>query len=314
MGRRRKPPAYSGLLLVDKPSGVTSHDVVRDVRRALGQQAVGHTGTLDPMATGLLVIALGRATRLARFIEATDKTYVGTVFLGRATTTYDAEGETTDEASIEGIDATRIAAAASTLLGTIKQQVPAYSAIKVDGERLYKKARRGEAVDTPIREVVIHELDITRCALPEVEIRARVSKGTYIRTLAVQLGAALGVPAYLPALRRTAVGSHRVDEAMLPTAIDPDRIVPVRHAVDHLAAIRLDAATIIDVGHGRVLDADRLVALGAPPISVGQNVRLIDETGEIVAVAKAVRTMEGAATGEGVLEYACVLKTASEPR
>jgi tRNA pseudouridine55 synthase len=297
MGAARKSErtALDGLLLIDKPSGMTSHDAVQKVRRIFGQREVGHAGTLDPMATGLLVMALGKATRLLRFVESNDKRYTGTVRLGAATTTYDREGEITREAPVPELLETEIERALATLEGEIAQQVPQYSAVKVQGERLYTKARRGEVFEAPIRKVHVFTLMLRRLALPDLEIEALVSKGTYIRTLAVQIGEALGVPAHLVALRRVAIGAHRVEEAKTLDGLsgDPSELVPMDRAVDHLAELSVGEEVAAGVRHGRAID---------PPengIPVGEARRVIGPRGELLAI---VQGGEG-----GRVEYACVL-------
>ncbi|MCK6547125.1 tRNA pseudouridine(55) synthase TruB [Myxococcota bacterium] len=316
-----RKPAASGVLLVDKPAGITSHDVVGRVRRIFGQREVGHTGTLDPMATGLLVLTLGRATRLARFIEATEKVYTGTVRLGRATTTYDAEGDTTAEVGPEvvaAIDTPRIRAALASLTGSIQQTVPAFSAVKVDGERLYAKARRGEAVDAPVREVDIHALELLRFAPPDVDVEARVSKGTYIRSLAVQIGDALGVPAHLAALRRTRVGSHRVEDARTLDALtgDPSELVAPADALGELARIVLDAERARDVTFGRPLPIEALRGLELGGRRAGDPLRLVDGRGELLAIGLFEHDGDVLATaprGSRAVRYACVLTGAGAP-
>jgi tRNA pseudouridine55 synthase len=285
-------PALCGVLLVDKPTGMTSHGAVDRVRRIFGQREVGHTGTLDPMATGLLVMTLGRATRIARFIEATDKSYLGTVTLGRSTTTFDVEGETTEERSIASVDEERVRTALRTLLGTRMQRVPTFSAVKVDGERLYSKARRREAIEAPEREVTIHELELCALALPDVAIRARVSKGTYIRSLAVELGWALDVPAHLSALRRTHVGPHCVERARPLEALagDASEAIGMAEALAHLPAIAVEGSAAEDVRHGRPLPAGGR--------RVGETVVILGPDREVWAMG---------IVGDERISYACVL-------
>lgn len=308
-------PASSGLLLVDKPGGLTSHDAVARVRRIFGQREVGHTGTLDPMATGLLVLTLGRATRLARFVEATEKEYVGIVRLGRATTTFDAEGETTAEAPVTGIDEAAVRAALASLTGRIAQAVPAYSAVKVDGQRLYARARNGETFDTPVRQVDILELELTGLALPDLTIRARVSKGTYIRSLAVQIGDALGVPAHLAMLRRTRVGAHAVETAKSLEALEgrASELVSLETALPELPGIDLDAARTLDVRHGRPLPVDVLDALDPErrrALHAEDPLRLSSPSGDLLAIGLLEHEGSELAAlprGARAVRYACVL-------
>lgn len=304
--------AQTGILLVDKPAGITSHDVVYAVRRAFGQREVGHAGTLDPAATGLLVVALGEATRLLRFVEAADKAYDGTVCLGRATTTWDAEGETTAEAPCPPtLSRATLEAAAATLVGTIEQSVPAYSAVKVDGERLYAKARRGEVVEAPRRTVHVARLTLGRIELPHVELSTTVSKGTYVRALAVDLGAAVGLPAHLCALRRTRIGRYEVGAAQPLATLRgvPEELLSAESSVAHLPAIRLDEAAVRDVSHGRALSRYVVRAGAEQPFAAGQALRLVGPTGALVAVAEAriAHDQDPPPEGPAMLAYACVL-------
>ncbi|MGB0647454.1 MAG: tRNA pseudouridine(55) synthase TruB [Bradymonadia bacterium] len=206
-----------GVLLVDKPSGPTSFDVIRQVRKAMHMKKVGHTGTLDPMASGLMVLCLGEATRVVQYLTATDKTYEATVELGVESDTYDAEGEinrlvTAEQASAISTDVVR--EALSTFSGWIEQVPPAFSAIKVDGERLYAKARRGEEVTVPSRQVRIDRCDLLRRSGPDLSLRISCSKGTYIRSISHDLGRRLGCGGLLTSLRRTHVGQLDVSQAV----------------------------------------------------------------------------------------------------
>ena len=255
MGER--PVGESRAILVDKPAGPTSHDVVRDVRRALGRPKAGHTGTLDPFATGLLVVLTGRATRLAPFLTGLDKSYRALVKLGERSESGDPEGPITpggpppDEAAVR--------AALATMTGTISQQVPALSAVRVDGERLYARTRRGESVQLPTREVVVHRADLVSydpmTGIADIDIRC--GSGTYVRQIATDLGEALGCGGYCMALRRTEVGDLRVDDALAPDAIAPGCGIPPLDALAHLPVVTLDDAGADDVvalaAHGDLL-------------------------------------------------------------
>ncbi len=242
------------MVLVDKPAGPTSHDVVARARRALGTRAVGHAGTLDPFATGLLVLLVGKATRLARFAGGQPKTYLATAVLGARTDTDDATGE-----SLPGgpgpvpTDRAAVAAAIAGFRGTAPPRPPAYSAKKVAGVRSYRRARRGEAVDLAPVEVTVHAIELVDWAPPRVTFRATVSAGTYVRALARDLGEALGCGAHLEALRREAVGALRVEDAVAPDAVGPGDLRPARLAVAHLPAVELDDAAREAVGHGRAI-------------------------------------------------------------
>lgn len=201
------------ILLMDKPLGMSSFGVIRRLRRFLGVKKIGHAGTLDPAATGLLICLVGRpATRLQDHFMGLRKTYTGTLRLGQTTESYDAESDVMEERDASGVTDADIEEARQRHVGEIEQRPPMYSAVKVGGERLYKKARRGETVDRPPRPVTIYRFDVERRG-DEVDFVVECSKGTYIRTLAHDLGQALGVGAHLTALRRTAIGPYRVEDA-----------------------------------------------------------------------------------------------------
>lgn len=206
--------AEGALLLIDKPSGWTSFDVVAKTRGMLRIKKIGHTGTLDPMATGLLVLCLGKATKLADRIQAEEKEYIGTIHFGATTPTDDAESEENEQFPTEHLTAEAIRAGAERFLGESMQVAPIFSARKVNGQRLYKAARRGETVEIPPKPITIYRFDITEIALPDVRFDVVCSKGTYIRSLARDLGKALGSGAYLTELRRVRSGSFHIDDAV----------------------------------------------------------------------------------------------------
>jgi tRNA pseudouridine55 synthase len=208
---------------VDKPEGETSFDVVRTVRRAIGVRKVGHAGTLDPMATGLLIVLAARpATRLQEAFMALEKEYVATIRLGETTPSHDTETEVSERHDASHLTVSDVEDVRPQFEGTINQVPPMYSALKVDGERLYEKARRGEEVDRPPRQVTIRELSILEKDGDDVRVRVVCSKGTYIRSLARDIGAELGVGAHLTALRRTRIGSFHVDDAWALDALCGD--------------------------------------------------------------------------------------------
>ena len=233
-----------GVLLVAKPAGITAHDVVESVRRAR-RAKVGQAGTLDPFATGLLVLLVGRATRLQRYLVGLPKAYRATARLGATSDTGDPDGkieETGHPASEAAVHD-----ALGRLTGEIDQRVPAYSAVKVEGERLYRKARRGEAVETPVRRVRIDRLELVRFdrEAGEAVLEVECSSGTYVRQLVMDLGELCGSGAYCTALERTAVGPFRLEDA------DPDRLLPMAAAVTFLPARELSEVEADDVRHGR---------------------------------------------------------------
>jgi tRNA pseudouridine55 synthase len=275
----------TGALLVDKPAGPTSHDVVARARRAFGIRAVGHTGTLDPFASGLLVLLLGRATRLARFVEAGPKTYRAVARLGVRTDTDDRTGAAVGEAvDPSGLDLAAVGAAVAGLAGTRLQRPPAFSAKKVAGERSYRLARRGRAVALTEVPVTVHRIALLEWRPPYAAFRATVSAGTYLRALARDLGDALGVGAHLVELRRETVGALRVEDAVPLDRLTPDTpLLPLRAVLGDLPAVALDQAERAAVRHGRAV-TDRWG--GAAAGTVGGPVALLAED-EVVAVARA---------------------------
>jgi tRNA pseudouridine55 synthase len=282
------------VLVVDKPAGPTSHDVVDHVRRSLRLRRAGHTGTLDPFATGVLPVCVGKATRLARFLTAGEKTYRATARLGFATTTDDVMGEPLSAPRAVSVDRAQVEAAARTLVGEQMQVPPAYSAKRSGGERLYDLARRGVAVERPPVPVVIHALEVRQAEGDEIEIEVRCGSGTYVRALARDLGERLGTGAHLVALRRLRSGTFGEESAV---AWDD---VPVRgrEALVPMAELlpELPAVTVTDEGQralrfGRDLASALLV--GGFPAAAGTRWRVLDATGALVALASA-RGTEGA--------------------
>ena len=250
---RRKPATTHGLAIVDKPIGVTSHDVVGMLRRRFGERQVGHGGTLDPDATGVLVVAVGMATRLLRFVEKTQKEYVGDVVLGVETDTLDAAGRVTATHDMSTVTIEGARAAAAQLTGPIQQIPPMVSAIRVDGKRLHELAREGIEIERQPRAVVVDRFDISPTDDPLVlRIEVECSAGTYIRSLAADLGTLLGGGAHLRGLRRTRVGSFTLAEAAGP---DDCELLPVAAAVRSLAPVTVDDATGALIANGRVLPA-----------------------------------------------------------
>jgi tRNA pseudouridine55 synthase len=225
----------SGLVIVDKPGGMTSHDVVARVRRLAGTKKVGHAGTLDPMATGVLVVGVEKATRLLGYLTLTEKEYAATIRLGQSTSTDDAEGEITGSASAADVSAETLHKAVAGLVGEIQQVPPAVSAIKVGGQRAYKLTRAGAAPELPARPVMVYEFTVTavrrEAELLDVDATVRCSSGTYIRALARDLGTALGTGGHLTRLRRTRVGGYSVQDARtLEQLADRFEVLPLAQA------------------------------------------------------------------------------------
>jgi tRNA pseudouridine55 synthase len=219
----------NGILIVDKPAGMTSHDAVAICRRRLDVRRIGHAGTLDPDATGVLVLGVGRATRLLQFLEGHDKTYRATFALGVSTSTQDASGEIVSSTDASAVTKRKVENALQEFRGDIEQIPPMVSAVKVGGEALYKKARRGEEIERPPRKVVVHELVLESFEPPTILVRC--SKGTYIRTLVHDLGRALGVGAHVTTLRRLSSGAFTVGEAAAMDSIGPESLLPLDAAV-----------------------------------------------------------------------------------
>ncbi len=266
-------------MLLDKPAGISSHDAVQRVRRALHTRSVGHTGTLDPFATGLLVALVGRATRLARFVEPQPKTYLATARLGVRTDTDDLTGTVVGEAPVDGLTAMQVQDALAGFAGEQRQRPPAYSAKHIAGERSYRLARRGVAVDPPEVMVTVHRIELLAWQSPELTFRATVSAGTYIRAIARDLGIRLGVGAHLTALRREAIGELRVEDAVSLEDIGPEALRPAAEVLGHLPAMTLDPEARIAVIHGRPV-ADGRSGGQAESMPVA-----LMDGGELVAVA-----------------------------
>jgi tRNA pseudouridine55 synthase len=258
----------SGLVVVDKPGSMTSHDVVSRVRRLAGTRKVGHAGTLDPMATGVLVLGLNRATRLLGHLTLTDKRYDATVRLGGTTTTDDADGDLVSSSPTDHLSEDDVRSALSSLVGEIDQVPSSVSAVKVDGRRAYARVRAGEEVELSARRVTIHAIDVVSLDLPEVKVAVHCSSGTYVRAIARDLGAALGVGGHLTALRRTAVGPFTLADARtIDELTESFTITPIADAARaSFPALDLDDAQAADVRVGRWLDLalDTTTALFAP--------------------------------------------------
>ena len=275
----------AGVLVVDKPAGPTSHDVVDAVRRAYRLRRVGHTGTLDPFATGVLPVCLGRATRLARFLTGHDKAYRATVRLGFATDTDDLTGRPLGQALPVSASLADVGAAARRFLGRQEQLPPAFSAKQVGGQRLYARARRGESVERRAAWVSFHVIEVVSYEPPELVLDVACSAGAYVRALARDLGAALGTAGHLAALRRTRSGPFDLSLAVGLADLDgdPGRLVPLAALLPEFPAVRLEARQAEAVRHGRALPK-ALVANDLELEPEGR-VRLLDESGGLLALA-----------------------------
>ena len=257
---RSRPSPWNGLVLVDKEPGWTSHDVVAKARGVLGTRKVGHAGTLDSPATGLLLVGVGTMTQLLRYLTALPKTYVGEVVLGSETDTLDDTGVVTATHDMAGVALAEVRAAAEALTGDILQVPPMVSAVKVDGKRLHELAREGKEVEREPRPVTIHAFRVDEPVAQGVfPVEVTCSSGTYIRTLAADLGTALGGGAHLRNLRRTQAGSFRVGDAHPIGEVVPERdVLTPAQALRDLPTVVVDVPTAVDVGHGKPLHRSQL--------------------------------------------------------
>jgi tRNA pseudouridine55 synthase len=285
-----------GMVVVDKEPGWTSHDAVARCRRVFSQRRVGHAGTLDPDATGVLLVGLGRFTRMLRFLTGLPKSYQGEVVLGSATSTLDASGEVTGRWDMSGITLAQVRQAAGTLTGVLDQVPPMVSARKVGGRRLHELARAGVEVERAPRPVTVERFDVERSPDDEAgvfRITVDCSTGTYVRVLAADLGDALGGGAHLRNLRRTRIGSFGVDDGHPVGMLTPAHVLGPAVALRDLPPVELDADTARAVSHGVALDRASVGAAGDGPWA------LLDSSGELLAVYEA--------SGTDRMVAACVL-------
>lgn len=266
-----------GLLVIDKPRGMTSHDVVDRIRRLLGTRRVGHGGTLDPDATGVLLVGVGKATRFLQFAQAAPKRYTVSCRFGTTTTTQDASGDIEVRRDASALTEDRVRGVLHHFTGEIDQIPPMVSAVKVGGERLYKKARRGEEVERPARRVVIHDLSLVTfspAAEPEAFLDVRCSGGTYVRTLVHDLGERLGVGAFVLDLRRTEAGGFTLADAVPLEDAGSRNLLPLAEVVRDLPSVTASADEAVLVSHGRPLPA-RAPAVEHAPVAVLCDGRLL---------------------------------------
>jgi len=272
-----------GILLVDKPGGLTSHDVVARTRRAFGTRKVGHAGTLDPMATGLLVIGIEGATRLLTYVVGADKTYLATIRLGQVTTTDDAEGEITSRADSDAVDAVapvRLASGVAALTGEISQVPSSVSAIKVDGRRAYDRVRAGEEVELKARTVTVSRFEVVNerrgDGVLDLDVVVDCSSGTYIRALARDLGADLGIGGHLTALRRTRIGPFEVTDAVgIDDLAGAQTLTPAAAASQVMQRLDVAADDARDLRHGKRLSGQATRIEGDLAAAVDQDGRLV---------------------------------------
>lgn len=294
----------NGILVIDKPSGPTSFDMIREVRALLGMRKIGHTGTLDPLATGVLPLCLGEATKIASFILESEKQYEAVVRLGKTTDTLDAQGKVLAEHPVPELTPALLETALARFRGTLQQTPPMYSAVKVKGKRLYELAREGREVERPSREVTVHELTLRDFSASEVALSVRCSKGFFVRVLASDLGEVLGCGAHLHALRRTRTGPFTQEQAISPDKLRKlieegggpeavrDRLISAEEALIELPALEIPEALVDKVLHGVPLEVAAVGQGGAG------RVRVMAPSGKLLAVAEIDR---------GRLRYARVL-------
>ncbi len=286
--------AISGVLVVDKPVGMTSHDVVQAIRNGTGLRRAGHTGTLDPRASGVLVILVGPAVRLSEYVSASDKRYQAIIRMGGTTDTFDAEGKVTPTESPVNVTEEQFEEALKTFVGEIEQTPPAYSAVKVQGRKAYEMARKGEEVDLAPRIITVHHLEVLEWAPPEVVIDVHCSSGTYVRSLANDLGVKLGCGAYLVGLRRTKSGRFSLRDATplrkLQEAFQAGNwyqyLIPAAEALGDWPAVELNPDEVEGIRHGhrvKVKDGD----------SDETKVRGVSTQGELVALMELVINEDG---------------------
>lgn len=280
-----------GILLIDKPAGITSHGVISRLRRILGTRRVGHAGTLDPLATGLLVVAVGPATRFLQYLDLEPKTYEAEITFGAATNTYDAEGEVTATKPVPHDLDSLIAQKLNAFQGKIEQFPPAYSAVKHLGKPLYAYARKGEEVERKARSVFITHFGLDSLDGPTGRFTVVCSGGTYVRSLAHDLGQAVGCGAHISALRRTSAGKFMAADAISLDAATPTGLIPVKEALSHLPQIHLDPGQVDCIRHGRPITVSG--RLGSPKAA------LLTPEGNVVGIGSVVK--------ESTLHPECVI-------
>ncbi len=282
-----------GVLIVNKPDGWTSHDVVGRVRTVLGIQKVGHAGTLDPHATGVLPILIGKGTKIAQYLLDWDKEYAAVLHLGQATDTQDAWGTVREEKSCESVSEDDVRSAFMGFRGPIQQVPPMYSAVKVGGQPLYKKARKGQTVERQAKTVVIHDLEIQHMALPEVSFRVACSKGTYVRTICADIGDRLGVGGHLKWLQRRRVGPLHLDQALdMESLADASQLHgawwTLDRALGQFPAVVVNGDDARKVLHGNAIPWNRVEWAGERPVTAtlgeGMRVRVKTIEGSLLAL------------------------------
>lgn len=296
----------NGILVVDKPAGCTSHDVVQRVRKALGQRSVGHAGTLDPLATGVLVIAVGEGTKLVSHLQGDDKRYEVEIALGEETDSLDADGAVTEVADVPALDRATVERALARFVGRRLQTPPKVSAIKVGGTPFHRRVRRGEDVEPQPREVELYAATVETVRPDNLVLTLHCGTGYYVRSLARDLCRALGTAGHVRALRRTASGRFTIDQALDGESLDVERLaehlLPLREACRGLLCVDLTPAGVADARHGRFLGADSLRDESWRDAGPEETLALMAPDGEPVALGRrsgdGVRVVRGFATSE----------------
>jgi tRNA pseudouridine55 synthase len=282
----------NGLLIVDKPSGCTSHDVVQRVRKALGQRSVGHAGTLDPLATGVLVVAVGEGTKLVSHLQSDDKRYEVTIALGTETDSLDADGEVTAIAGVPRLDEAEVEQALRRFIGRHPQEAPKLSAIKVGGAPLHRRARRGEDVKAPVREVELYEATVDEVSQDVLRLSLHCGKGFYVRSLARDLTRALGTVGHVKALRRTSSGVFSIKDALrgddMTAHAIAERLIPLKEACGVLTRVELTDEGVAHARHGRPISPEYVVGDSWRKASLDESLALFAPDGEPVALGRRV--------------------------
>jgi len=308
-----------GVVIVDKPAGITSHDAVDRVRKLLGERKAGHTGTLDPMATGVLAVCVGEATKIASFLTGDDKVYEATMRLGVRTDTLDMTGQVLAEQQPRATEAD-VKAVLAAFVGTITQVPPQYSAVKVRGKALYKWARKGIRVEPPPREVQIREILLQGIELPRVRFTVTCSKGTYVRTLCADMGDRLGCGAALEQLRRTRSGIFRLQDAVRLDGESDDGIrarleqglIPMNRALPGLRDIVIPLLFEQKLAKGHQPDVEGLAALQIPSLAAADVVKFISQEGRLVALARMLISAGEIPSLPPGVQAACILRVFNE--
>ena len=282
----------NGILIVDKPAGCTSHDVVQRVRKALRQRSVGHAGTLDPLATGVLVVAVGEGTKLVSHLQSDDKRYQVTIALGAETDSLDADGEITETGDVPPLDAVAVEQALRAFIGRHPQEAPKLSAIKVAGTPLHRRVRRGEEVVAPVRSVDLYEATVDEVSQEALVLSLHCGKCFYVRSLARDVARALGTLGHVKVLRRTASGAFSIDEALygeqMTAETIAERLIPLREACGALTRVELTEEGVAHARHGRPIGAEVLIGESWRDASPEESLALFAPDGDPVALGRRV--------------------------